>query len=164
MHHTYPGIETPPDDTIIWRYINLERLLALLQSSSLYLSRLDHLLDPWEGKWPFFLMVDFPNKGAMEEALARFAKEGAIKWYKGLPKSFFVSCWHENADQSAAFWDKYGNSGAVAIRSTIGRLKTCVNFPGVFHVGKVRYIDYEWTEGVDRSLAPVFLKRRSFEH
>jgi hypothetical protein len=146
MHHPYPGVETPPDDTIIWRYINLERLLALLLSSSLYLCRFDHLRDPWEGRWPNFRVAQY---GGVEDPLARelgFVTDETIRWFKELPKQFFVSCWHENAYQSAAFWDQYGNSGGLAIRSTVGRLKTSGSFPGAYIIGRVRYIDYERPE------------------
>jgi hypothetical protein len=153
MYQTDPTAETPPDDTIIWRYIDLERFLTLLGSSSLYICRLDSLDDQWEGLWPSFLW--------------RVAGD-QTDWHGHLRRYLFVNCWHESAYESAAFWDQYGKRGSVAIRSTVGRLKGCGcfdSFPGFFLIGRVRYIDYERQDlAPDVQLAPVFLKRRSFEH
>jgi hypothetical protein len=50
MYTEHCNIDTPSGDTVVWRYMNLEKLLALLGSSSLHLCRLDDLRDPWEGK------------------------------------------------------------------------------------------------------------------
>lgn len=69
--------------------------------------------------------------------------------------------------ESAAFWDQYGNSGGLAIRSTIGRLKECSRSEANFFVGRVKYLDYDHPEPikqVSNALSPAFLKRKSFEH
>ena len=52
MYEKREEIVTPPDEVIVWRYMNLEKLLALLATNTLFLCRLDRLRDPWEGVWP----------------------------------------------------------------------------------------------------------------
>jgi len=147
--------------------MDLERLLALLSNSSLYLCRLDRLRDPWEGLWPrpileairsqLFAHKDIGGQDTFATFLAR-----------DLPKTFFVSCWHENMTESAAFWDQYGNSRGLAIRSAIGRLKECSRSEMNFFIGRVKYLDYDHPVSVgmqlDNMMSPAFLKRRSFEH
>lgn len=164
MYELHADIDTPSDDTVIWRYMDLERLLALLSNSSLYLCRLDRLRDPWEGLWPKSVL------DRMRLQLASQVSGGLdsfVGFFKDLPKSFFVSCWHENTTESAAFWDQYGNSRGLAIRSSIGRLKECSRSEMTFFIGLVKYLDYDHPEPIERSfnaLSPAFLKRRSFEH
>jgi|ERR1035437_5312103 hypothetical protein len=164
MFQIHPDVDTPPDDTVIWRYIDLEKLIALLHSRSLYLCRLDHLRDPWEGRWP----------PAMAEVFTRGRSEGElekgkdfVEWLNEMRKLFYVSCWHENSDESAAFWDQYKRSRGVAIRSTVGRLKRSNSSEMPFFLGRVQYRHYgreEFPAGYANALRPVFLKRRSFEH
>ena len=39
----------PPDDTTVWRYLSLAKLLAMLKTKSIYFSRTDFFDDPFEG-------------------------------------------------------------------------------------------------------------------
>jgi hypothetical protein len=163
MYEAHSEIDTPPDDTVIWRYMDLERLLALLRSRSLYLCRLDHLRDPWEGLWPTTVL------GSIRSELGGCAPgsvDNILKFFNKMPKAFFVSCWHDNPFESAAFWDQYGNSRGFAIKSTIGRLKNSSRSEMQFFIGRVQYIDYGSPEPMStfNTLRPAFLKRKSFEH
>ena len=50
MYKTDPNVKTPNDATFhIWRYIDLTKLLSLLENKALYLCRADKLNDPFEG-------------------------------------------------------------------------------------------------------------------
>jgi hypothetical protein len=40
----------------------------------------------------------------------------------------------------------------------------CGKFPGDFVIGRVLYIDFEQPKATPKTLSPVFMKRRSFEH
>jgi hypothetical protein len=40
-----------PDDTVLWRYVDLYRLLDLVQTSELHLTRVDDMEDRWEGSF-----------------------------------------------------------------------------------------------------------------
>jgi hypothetical protein len=154
MFESHPHFETPPDDTVIWRYVGLDKLLVLLCTQQLFLCRVDLFRDPWEGLWPDSIRSMFPDD--------------TRRTFNEIRKSFYASCWHENPHQSAAFWDQYGASRGIAIKSTIGRLKQSVSDEARFFVGRVRYFDYGQVEpsqfGFLNALFPAFAKRRSFEH
>lgn len=156
MYQEHPKIETPADDTVVWRYMDLPRLLALLHSGSLYLCRLDRLRDPWEGRLP-----------PLARAAIRSAAAGFDAFAQRMPETFFVNCWHESSCESAALWEQYGRSRGLAIKSTVGRLKGSSRAERQFLIGRVRYLDYSSAElegGIPNFLVPAFLKRRSFEH
>ena len=99
MYEKHEDIVTPPDNAIIWRYMNLEKLLALLATNCLFLCRLDRVRDPWEGVWPDSAVKEL--KGTLKpEQLSVFLSAS-----EGLRTSVFVSCWHEAAHESAALWN-----------------------------------------------------------
>lgn len=45
----HPLLNTPPDDTVLWRYMSLSRFIGLLEYQKLWLSRMDLFEDPLEG-------------------------------------------------------------------------------------------------------------------
>ena len=142
--------------------MNLERLLSLLRSGALYCCRLDKFKDPWEGLWPR-RVLDAINERA-EASLPGSIYPGDDFWKQ---RDFmFANCWHENMHESAALWDQYGRSG-IAIRSTIGRLKEAGHSDLPFHIGRVKYLDFERERPNMKELNALvspFLKRKSFEH
>jgi len=163
-----PDIDTPPDDTVVWRYMNLEKLLALLNSAALHMCRLDQFRDPWEGVWPPVVIEGIrASVAAVSPGLDFDMLYTATFQQKRL--RMFVNCWHENPYESAALWDQYANSAGLGlvVRSTIGRIKEACHTDQPFYLGRVRYIDYQ-REGANVSVLNVwrlaFLKRKSFEH
>jgi len=170
MYEPHPDIDTPADETIIWRYMDLPKLLALLRSSSLYLCRLDCLRDPWEGQWPG--KVQELLRAALTRDFNAGSAGAVVDFLKQLPKSLFVSCWHESSCESAALWDQYGHSRGLAIRSTIGQMKRSIrHVEPPFFIGRVDYLDYGKPEQLQiekwsnfNAIKPAFLKRTSFEH
>lgn len=159
MYEDHPDISTPPDETVIWRYMDLERLLALLCDKSLFMCRIDQFCDPWEGVWPDSVYEEMKSTRPPQATQLRNIAEY-------LKISFFVSCWHASEHESAALWDSYAARAGLAIKSTCGRLKSAVTCEKPFYIGEVSYVDYlryEATAGFDL-ISPAFLKRKSFEH
>jgi hypothetical protein len=170
MYIRLNDIVTPNDETPIWRYLDLPKLLALCQSSQLYLCRLDRLRDPWEGQLPPAVLdavvsrlASVPSDGSTDfrALLSQFSRDFAT--------SCFVSCWHDSPFESAALWDQYGHSRGLAIRSTIGRLKEACRSEHNYFIGRVQYADYSGPflggkPSLAGPLAPAFMKRKSFEH
>lgn len=161
MHQAHPEIETPSDETVLWRYINLEKLIALLCDSSLHLCRLDRFRDPWEGVWPRTVVE------ALRQSAPPLAGDMALKFSEKFKSSLFVNCWHSGDHESAALWDLYSGQAGIAIRTTAGLLKSSILSEKEYYLGKVAYCDYA-TETPRASslnlLIPPFLKRKSFEH
>jgi hypothetical protein len=154
VYETHADILTPPDETVIWRYMNMERLLALLSTTELFLTRLDGFPDPWEGVWPKSFVDALQSAGGLQK-----------DFVKNLQQTFYVSCWHASAHESAALWHQYSGVAGFAVRSTIGRLKNSLDPASTFFIGSVVYADYEGgSHGAVNALKPPFMKRKSFEH
>lgn len=157
-HRDFPA---PPDDTVIWRYVDLEKMLAMLCTRQLHLTRLDKLQDPWEGAWPT----------AMAERLSGVQPPVVGDGFKAmlpLPRiSVYVNCWHISDHESAALWDQYGKSAGFAIKSSMRALLEALTPSSGLIVGAVSYVDY--SEPLPDGEFPVilrssFLKRKSFSH
>jgi hypothetical protein len=162
----------PPDDpdAPIWRYIDFTRLVALLDTRSLFFARTDLLGDEFEGSYSRAnvemrprIYPEIPAESLTE--IARFTE--------GLRRHTYVNCWNLSEYESAALWGLYvPPEGGVALRSTFTRLTQCfIASPGddepggntSIYVGRVRYADYErhWLpEG--NSMWPFVHKRLSF--
>jgi len=164
----------------------------MLETKSLFFASVPNLwkTDKWEAAFPETFLLAYRQK-AYQEAVAEMRKmwEQVPEDYRmpfntdGLGKQIynqtmpmrifrlqrlertFVNCCHVNDYESAAMWKLY-SAGAytVAIRSAVRRLKTCLADSDV-QVHSVQYIDYSteikpWND----SSAPLFTKRRSFQH
>lgn len=161
MYEEHPEIVTPSDETVLWRYVNLERLIALLCDSELFLCRLDRFRDPWEGVWPR------PIVEAMRQNWPPQSREMVLSFTEQIKTAIFVNCWHAGEHESAALWDLYSGQAGIAIRTTRGRLKSSISSEKNYFLGKVSYCDYasESPPGTSLNmLIPPFLKRKSFEH
>jgi hypothetical protein len=143
--------------------MDFTKYVAMIQSQTLFFSRMDALGDPFEGarskanferRRDVYGEVDIPEDAL--KGLSRFT-EWARQWT-------YVNCWHMNNHESAAMWRLYAQTNeAVAIQSTAAKL--CQVVPENTYVGMVEYIDYEhdWVpEG--NSFAALVRKRKSFEH
>src|SRR5689334_11944226 len=96
----------PPDPSVkIWRYMDFTKYVSLLESSSLWFSRIDQLGDPFEASWTAasdkaFDTMFVPGPGtpqAVENYRAHIAK--GRKMFRD---NTFVSCWHWGNHESAA--------------------------------------------------------------
>lgn len=144
---------------MIWRYIDIQRFLFLLNAKNLYLCRLDNFRDSWEGSWPM------PVLEGMKEYWPSDAPQSFSEISEVMRKSYFVNCWHENSTESAALWDLYARNSGVAIQSTIGSLKRSVTDTKRYFIGRVRYVNSETEPFTELNLLiPPFLKRKNFEN
>lgn len=119
----------------VWRYMDVTRLVAFMESRSLHFARADTLEDPFEGSVALLNQVakeqmiskmledqknNAPDSGRytrdqLREMLARSARIGR-QWV-------FISCWHSGESESLAMWKQYGSTGgSVVIQSTYRKL------------------------------------------
>lgn len=172
LEDVYPNqYSPPPRNQPLWRYMSLAKFVALAAPrplydqpalSGLFVPRADHLGDPFEGSLPRLV-----QQLELSSAAGRIWPE---RFFEGLRRWTFVSCWHASDHQSAALWKLYsGSEGGLAIKSTYERLRNCLYPVGAsLAVSRVEYIDYEretFRIGLDRHINQPFLhKRKSFEH
>lgn len=149
-----PFFQTPTDDCVLWRYMDLPKFLALLEYSSLHLCRADQFEDLWEGaynetdrKEPYFNQIS--------------------PYLKSAKYLHFIHCWHRAPHESAAMWKLYGHEGSnIAIRSNISRLKSSLAKTEEYILGgNVFYVDYSTAPiSLGSGFAPYFRKRLSFSY
>lgn len=153
------------DAQVVWRYFDFPKLVHLLESGSLFFSRLDLLGDPFEGS------VSKADLSALtQQWIARSQESGTPAGYYELehrqrstdPRhSLFVSCWHMSEVESVAMWRLYaGDMKGIALKSTAGKIRA--QLPQEGKIRRVRYIDY----GVDKTLhlSPAYCKRKAFDY
>jgi hypothetical protein len=141
-----PNFATPPDDTIVWRYMDFVKFVDVLLGKRLWFRRMDLHDDKREG-----LLTDYEIAEIKDAPLPEHGDErihDAVK--RALPKSFelvrrrnFICCWTV-AEESMAMWDLYaGSAGGVAVRSTIRGLKDSIAAaPDAVNILPVRYVDW----------------------
>ncbi len=157
-YESHPDLITPPDTTVLWRYMDFARFIQMIESQTLWFSRLDRFEDPLEG-------------GHTDAELAGIRKhveqaEQLIGVFRAARKDTYVSCWRAGKSESLAMWDLYGRgSGIVAVKSTVGLLKEAVEGYGerVF-ISQVRYVDWSERSGLDNVLVACSRKDLSYQH
>lgn len=106
-------------NTIMWRYMSLDKLIRLLNSKGLYFTRADQFSDKHEFTLPAstarMLREEYP-----EEVMA--VTNAGIEKYRN---ETFVNCWTMKTEESYHLWKIYlGDSKhGVAIKTTAGILR-----------------------------------------
>ena len=143
MYVKHRAFKTPTDDCVIWRYMSFAKFVWLIAEESLYFPRLDQHSDEWEG------LISTPPENFKDRKYIRFAK--------------YINCWHINDNESDAMWKLYGPPGEnVAIKSTVGALKTSLKDGTPVYIGEVDYREGVLPEG--NLYWPVIYKRKAFGH
>lgn len=150
---------------VLWRYLDLPRFLDLLQRRRLFLARGDTFLDRFEGQFTASI------KRAIERAYDEHPEWNFTyeAFRRKLRERVFVSCWHRSAHESVAMWSTYGPGVAVAVTTTVARLREAAveaNLRGVKSIELVDYIDYSGDPELDISpYSRVFAyKDRAYSH
>lgn len=169
-HH--PQFARPPAEARIWRYLDLAKLLDMLDRASIHLARADCMADPWEAVMPQRSVNAYMERvhkqagvGGDIEAL----KSTYIRFQREMRERVFMSCWYVAEHESAAMWDVYGGreGRGIAIQSTFGRLERSLprDWTWPIYAGLVKYIDFgtDLIEG-GNAFEPVLHKRLSYEH
>lgn len=133
-------LKTPEANTIIWRYMNFEKLIALLETRTLSFCRLDLFSDKFEGFFsaPTINSPDLNLPETMKKALPTGSKQDRSKT--------FVNCWTINKFECNLLWNTYlENAKGVAVQSTFKNV--CDSFAEhkehIIDPGIVEYLDYE---------------------
>jgi hypothetical protein len=180
----HPDLETPADDTVIWRYMDFAKFVQLLEHQALWLARADTFEDPLEGTFTDFELASLRASSENFEippSLLPVGVRDAIERVSGMVDArscTFVSCWRMGDAESLAMWDLYGKGpGVVAIKSTVGRLRHQLEASMKdYYLAAVRYIDWanfgmldahiiEESGGRTRFLVSLFCRKDlSYQH
>lgn len=172
MFKDHPTFTHPSDESEkVWRYMDLPKLVSILDKQSLFFTRGDLFSDTFEGSYPRLNVLGRsqipPGIAAQDIPKFQQAMASLEKVNKLWPKHIGISCWHLNNHESAAMWQLYLQSNeGVAIQSTYKKLKDSFSVAAEdISLGVINYIDYE-TDYFDpgNMLNPFVHKRKSFEH
>ncbi|EGR1558865.1 DUF2971 domain-containing protein [Vibrio parahaemolyticus] len=145
----------------LWRYLDLAKLVSLLETETLFFARMDTFDDPFEGATP---------EGYLNELRERSLDSGIsagmyIAQHAGMSEDFrkytFVSCWHQSEFESEAMWSLYSDKHkGISIVTDMEKLTKI--FPSGVKMGDVKYVDFDAPQ---IELVPVhFYKRSAFEY
>lgn len=168
-------------DPDIWRYMNLAKLLSILDKEALYFRRLADLSDRFEGT------LSEPTAEALREEVRGVSGEDLPDALITLPEATrqtsYVNCWHSNSVESMAMWNQYSKM-PLAVKSTHDRFSESLgsvveelrdfNYPEInsdqetpIHISPVQYSDFstDFMDSVqeDIKFATLF-KREPFKH
>lgn len=185
-HKALKGCQPPDPNVRIWRYVDLLKLLAFLQTRRLHFSRADKFDDRFEGSLTSLNVAD--RKRLLKHAFKHDqtkAQHIAGTWRditRNAVRGAYVNCWHASETESQAMWKLYGTStGSVAIQSTYRKLRDvlpshlCIGERGnqneawrsEVYLGMVQYRDYRSVEESipeGNLLYPFMSKRKELQH
>ena len=185
-HPAVKECQPPNPDIRIWRYIDLLRLLAFLQTRTLHFSRADKFDDRFEGSLTSLNVAD--RKRLLQRAFKhdRTTTQHITRTWRDITRSAvayaYVNCWHAGETESQAMWKLYGTStGSVAIQSTYRKLRDvlpsrlCFDEQGNqneawrsdVYLGMVQYRDYRSVEESvpeGNLMHPFMSKRNELQH
>ncbi|RZK27196.1 MAG: DUF2971 domain-containing protein [Flavobacterium sp.] len=150
----------------LWRFMDLYKFIAMLETSSLYFTRADNFKDPFEGTFPEYNSKQrakhYYNYDASE---AMFENRNIL--FDRTRKHTVINCWHLNQFESAAMWELYSNRLAgIAIETTVFNFKECFR-PALEEIliGKVKYLDFKRQWMSEHHFGQLYLhKRKGFKH
>lgn|ERR1017187_1394830 len=146
-------ITEPIERQTLWRYMNLEKLLWLLQRKCLYFPQLKQFKDPYEGIASIALQWACTVE---DDPIFQPIKDEQIH------EQLYVNCWHSNADESAAMWAVYSTTSGVAVTTTLDRLQFALR--GAPQSIEIAAIHYEAITPGFAAGSPWTIKRPSFAH
>lgn len=169
-------ISEQQDNSEIYRYSTIERLLDLIITRELYFRRLVDYEDSWEAFTPP------PPPLNPDDSWTKRLPQAHLEPLKRAAERLYVNCWCRGPKESMAMWDLYGAQGmGVCIKSTTARVRdTVLRVPVIysrpyvaFHTDVVQYADTFGSPELLPGCAPhistwtlplAFQKRTCFEH
>ena len=127
----------------------------MLSTKSLYLSCLQDLTDPLEGRPTDSLqqLLDIVESNPDRPFSLRLFST-LTKVYQAFYSCCFVNCWHIRDVESQAMWDLCASPRAIAIRTSVGILNLALRRRRHISTWKVHYVEYmaQGTQKADRVL------------
>jgi hypothetical protein len=159
-------LSMPPDDTILWRYIDLSKLLYLLEHRSLWFPRADQFEDPLEGTFTDAEIEHLRTLDAANSSLPSPISRSYLRGSQYMRSTAYVNCWRAGRSESMAMWDLYGrDSGTVAMKTTVGLLKQAIAASAWrTFLASVTYVDWDSAPFDNNSLVMCFRKDASYEY
>lgn len=170
---SHSDLDTPHGNTVVWRYMGLDKFLDLIANQRLFFTNAQNLTDRHEVSLPANVvrkkkkdLIELGLSGQdLEEELAVF--ELNIRPMRDLT---LVNCWSIGRNESYALWKIYlgGSKAGIAIRTNISRLKKALEggrdpIPEDVYIGRVKYADFLPDSSISR-FSLITTKREFYEY
>lgn len=163
-YEPHPDLVTPPDETVVWRFLDFPKFIHLLETRSLWFSRADLFEDPLEASFTDgeLLKLNSPNVPSD----VRHIRTAMLRMPAYMRVTGFVNCWRGGQDESMAMWDLYGKArGSVAIKSNVGLLKEiAASASHRIFIGAVKYVDWQDAPFDNNVVVMCVRKALSYRH
>lgn len=130
-----------PEDpkSVIWKYMDLEQFIRLIQSRNLWFSQVHQLEDLLEGSTG---RLNSEKRGQGNGGFSDpFFTGGPFIGEEG--RYCFVNCWHMSEHESMGMWKIYASRGlGIAIKSSVVNLKTGILDAKAIYGGVVSYVNH----------------------
>ena len=167
MYKEHNDFKPPPNNAVLWRYMDFTKFVSLLEKSAPFFARADKLEDPFEGYWPdlnraavrkSFEESSNPHRDHLWQTWSHLVKE--------CPRFTLINCWHESSHESAAMWKLYSkDDNGIAIKTNFDSFARSFTFSEDIFIGRISYVDHGTDFLTGNSLfSPFLYKRKSFEH
>ena len=173
MYEEHPVFNSPPNDAVMWRYMDFTKFVSLLEKQALFFARADQLGDLFEGSLskvnkdllPLFMQRAYGEKKIPEGTLESALEQRAVGRKRGR-RFTLINCWHQNTHESAAMWRLYSREeDGIAIKTDFNAFKNSFTCSETIYIGRVSYVDYKSDFIPERYNSSRYLhKRKSFEH
>lgn len=167
--------EDVDDSKVLWRYMDVSKLLDLLVTQKLVFPRYDKFEDVYEGYSKNYIDLvvselakhpDNFDSNVLVHTKATLRDSIFISLYYS-----YVSCWHLNEYESAGMWKLYCSvNESVAIKTNVGQLKKSIDttsnnlaFGKVFYDFNMQNLRVNNLSNVN-VLDSLMVKRESFDH
>mgnify|MGYP003667911922 FL=1 len=112
----------PSDETIIWRYMGLDKFLDLLLNDTITFTKVSIASDKNEIKWILKNLEDTDEY--------KTHSEGATKHIEKLRDTSYISCWTMKERESRPLWATYldNSKQGVAIKTSVKKLMNSVQW------------------------------------
>jgi hypothetical protein len=161
-------LEVPPDDAILWRYMDFYKFMYMIEKQRLWFSRVDRLEDPYEGTMASAERANIEKLISASDSSEELFLQAFLGTSSVHGRLFnFVNCWREGKGESMAMWDLYGKGRvAVAIKSTAGLLRAAFSsYLLPVAIRRVKYLNLEIAASQDLNpLSICFRKDDSYRH
>jgi hypothetical protein len=168
MHKTHSALRVPDQNLKIWKYMDFQKFVSLLDKQALFFGKVQMLQDNYEGTLPVFASLVKASASKLSSNGNNTYSNYVDNFLKLLKATTLVNTWHINDVESAAMWHLYSNNNAgIAIQSTYQRLSESFrnNKEDVVWISTVKYIDYNKDlSGLSNIFEAFTCKRLSFQH
>lgn len=116
------------------RYMNLPKLLSILELKSLHLTQAKKFEDKFEGMMP----MNYTRFHTTSQSPSQVYQEQDIEVFRN---KIYISSWNIFDSESYAMWKIYGEKYGVAIQSTVQKLNEIIREMDDTYLRKVKYIN-----------------------